>query len=66
MGLFTLYQCDEARFLKGLSVEVENLEGDALLQNMESKKTNSLVVEVHHDAVVIVDNRSFSIKVSEG
>jgi hypothetical protein len=47
-------------------VEVENLEGDAMLQNMESQNTNSLVVEVHHDAVVIVDNRSFSIKVGEG
>ncbi len=66
MGLFTLYKCDKENFEKGLSVEVENLEGDAMLQNMESQNTNSLVVEVHHDAVVIVDNRSFSIKVGEG
>ena len=66
MGLFTLYKCDKETFVKGLCVEVENLEGDAMLQNMESQNTNSLVVEVHHDAVVIVDNRSFSIKVGEG
>jgi len=66
MGLFTLYKCDKESFVKGLSLDIENLEGDAMLQNMESQNMNSLVIEVHHDAVVIVDNRSFSIKVGEG
>jgi len=66
MGLFTLYECNKETFVKGLSVEVENLEGDAMLQNMESQNTNSLVAEVHHDAIVVIDNRRFSIKVWEG